>query len=40
MQCFAAGYGIVLSVEYNKDGHVATVEIAPPAISGASPAWT
>jgi hypothetical protein len=29
MQRFAAGHGIVLSVEYNRDGHVATVEIAP-----------
>jgi hypothetical protein len=29
MQRFAAGHGIVLSVEYNPDGHVATVEIAP-----------
>lgn len=29
MQRFAAGPGIVVSVEYDKDGHVATVEIAP-----------
>jgi len=29
MQRFAAGTGIVLSAEYNRDGHVATVEIAP-----------
>jgi len=29
MQRFAAGHGIVLSAEYNRDGHVATVEIAP-----------
>src|SRR5664279_3581135 len=29
MQRFAAGPGIVVSVEYDKDGHVTTVEIAP-----------
>src|SRR5260370_14759115 len=29
MQRFVAGHGIVVSVEYNGDGHVATVEIAP-----------
>jgi hypothetical protein len=39
MQRFAAGPGTVLSVEYDKDGHVAPVEIAPEGFQRRESGW-